>query len=299
MLTKSYHPLILLTLLSLALLKTEVCAKRSTENFDLNEVYPLGVGGTIHLNTHDADVRITGGDRSDVHLIVAYEAHTSGLFWESKGKSFGIEVTPEGGDLYIEEVNADKGRVGIMISSERKKYEVTLEVPKDAHLKLRGDDDDYEIRTIQGKIELTFDDGQASIEECDAEDFDLKTEDGCIDMKGGKGRLEASCEDGSISVADGAFLELRAETEDGDIEIATSLADGGSYVLESEDGGIELTVTGGGGEFRIKNEDGRVSASSDFTAGEEDENLVVYTLAGGSAKVRIRTEDGRVRLSKR
>jgi len=288
-----------LMVLGLATISLNAEAKRDREVFHLDEVYPLAKDGTIYLSTGDAEVKIIGSERNDVHVAIDYEGRTSGLFWESGGEPFKVEVTPDEGDLIIEEVDRDVTRIGILISSSCIEYKVLLEVPIRANLDVRGDDDEYQIRNVQGKIAMDFDDGEAIIEDCNGGFYDLEAEDGCIEMRGGSGSLEVACEDGEISISKGAFSEIRAEVEDGDMEIATKIADDGIYALECEDGWIKFTVLAGGGEFRVDYDDGRVRASSEFEEAEEEDGLAIYSLPGGKARVRIRIEDGKVRLLKR
>ena len=273
-------------------------AEAKREVFDLDEVYPLAADGTVELTTGDAQIAITGSDRPDVHLVVYYEARIRGLFVDSRKESFRMVVKPHGGDLTIREEGSGTSGIGIFCSSTIE-YRITLDVPRGASLKLRGDDDDYRIRNVQGKISLSFEDGEATVEGCQGGFYELEAEDGSIEMTGGRGELEAYVEDGSMEIREGAFRDIRAESEDGRIEIATSLEDGGIYKLETEDGRIELTVLGGGGEFRVDIEDGSVRASSEFKLEEEDEDQSIYSLPGGKARVHLTTEDGRVRLSKR
>jgi DUF4097 and DUF4098 domain-containing protein YvlB len=272
-------------------------AQAKKDRFDLDEVYSLDPDGIIYLTTDDADVEIVGSNRRDVHLEIHYECKRSGLFWESKGEAFDVEVRTENGNLYIKEIEDDRSHVGIMMQSHELRHTVLLEVPEGASLKIRGDDDDYDIDNIQGSISMDFEDGDAVLDKCLGGEYELEIEDGSIEMKGGKGSLSAYLEDGDIIVWDGAFEEIDAEVEDGDIEISTSLEDDGTYRLECEDGDIELVVLKGGGEFRITHEDGRVRASGAYEEEEDEEHYSVFILPGGDAHVRIRTEDGRVRLS--
>ena len=289
--------IILAIAIALPLMLMPQGAQARKDQFDLDEVYPLDRDGTIYLTTDDADVEIVGSNRRDVHLEIHYECKRSGLFWESKGEPFEVEVRAENGNLYIKEIEDDHTCVGILMQSHEMRHTVLLEVPEGASLKIRGDDDDYDITNVQGSITMDFEDGDAVLEKCLGGNYELELDDGNVEMKGGNGALSAYLEDGDLIVWDGAFEEIDVEVEDGDIEIATSLDDKGSYRLECEDGDIVLAILNGGGEFRITYDDGRVRASGAFHEEEDEEHFSLYTLPGGNAQVRIRAEDGRVRLS--
>ncbi len=289
---------ILALLAAFCLISLTQDANAKKEVFELDEVYPLAKDGTIYLRTGDADVKITGSDRKDVHLIIDYEAKKSGIFWDSNDDPFEVDVRAENGNLYIREYDQDKVTIGVVVTNEFIRYDITLEVPQEAKLKITGDDDNYDIRDVQGRIAMSFDDGEALLHNCIGGDYDFEVEDGSIEMIGGSGMLSAFIEDGELFIEDAAFDEIIAEVEDGDIEIATTLKDGGRYRLGSDDGDIMLTVLSGGGEFQAVYDDGRVRASGEFIVEDEDEEFTLYKLPGGTAKVKLRTEDGRIKLSR-
>ena len=62
----------------------------------------------------------------------------------------------------------------------------------------------------------------------------------------------------------------------------TSLADGGQYYINGQDGLISLTILGGGGKFDIRHDDGRVITSGNFQEEEDSEktNHKMYGLPG-------------------
>ncbi|TKJ39940.1 hypothetical protein CEE37_09390 [candidate division LCP-89 bacterium B3_LCP] len=297
---KKLFPVFIFLLIPALIIPLQVTnAKKNKDTFHLDEVYPLGTDGRVELYSDDADVEIKGSDRSDVHVVVDYEARTSGIYWSSEDRPFSVEVFSEGDDLIIREVDRDVTTVGLVVNRRLTRYDILIEVPKEANLKIRGEDDDYDIRNVEGDISMHFEDGDAVIEGCRGNNFNFEVEDGSIEMEGGRGSLEVFLEDGYFSVSEGDFKEINAEAEDGELEIATTLNDEGSYHIECEDGEINLTILGGGGEFKVSYEDGRVKASGDFEIAEEDDDFSFYDLPGGNARVRIRMEDGRVRLTNR
>ncbi|MBU0519249.1 DUF4097 domain-containing protein, partial [bacterium] len=236
-------------------------AKKKKDIFNLDETYSLDKDGTIFLTTEDADVKIVGSDRDDVHLVVRYEAYWSGVFLSSKYQEFEMDVTSENGDLHIREFGADHTITAGIVNHSDELYTIDLEVPMGASLRIRGDDDDYDISDIMGQINLSFEDGDARLTGCHGDAFEFDFEDGEVELRGGKGKLEAYCEDGAIIISEGDFSEMYAEVEDGDIDIATKLASDGNYEFRCEDGDIDFEVIAGGGEFRITYEDGHVRAS--------------------------------------
>ncbi|MBO3700360.1 DUF4097 family beta strand repeat-containing protein [Roseivirga sp. E12] len=263
------------------------------KNFNLDEVYNLASDGTIHLKSEDANVKITGSDRSDVHVVIDRTETTRGV--RSSRSRFDIKVEERQGDLYITE-SARRG-VTFQIGSWRVDYEIEIEMPQTGSLRIKGDDDDYVIRSVNGEISIETDDGDIELIECNGNKFDLQLEDGDLRMDGGKGSLYVNVDDGDIDLRNGNFDTIEVSAEDGNVSLETSLSDNGVYEIRGDDADIDFVVLSGGGEFNVSKDDGRISATSAFDKIQETERRAKLELDGGKADVDIRIEDGRVRLS--
>lgn len=263
------------------------------KNFNLDEVYNLATDGTIHLKSEDANVKITGSDRSDVHVVIDRTETTRGV--RSSRSRFDIKVEERQGDLYITE-SARRG-VTFQIGSWRVDYEIEIEMPQTGSLRIKGDDDDYVIRSVNGQISIETDDGDVELIECNGNKFDIELEDGDLKMDGGKGSIYVNVDDGDVDIRNGDFDSVEVTAEDGNVSIETKLSDRGVYELRGDDADIDFVVLGGGGEFNVSKDDGRISASSAFDTIQESERRSKLQLNGGKADIDIRIEDGRVRLS--
>lgn len=281
-------------LIALFLISFNAQAQKEGE-FHLDENYALGANGTVYLSSEDADVRIVGSDRSDVHVKIDRIEYVNGI--RSGGRRFSVDVEEVSGDLYIKERRS--GNVRISIGSFRTEYEITIEMPRSGSLKIDGEDDDYVIRSVDGSISLDVEDGDIEIFETKTENVDVVIEDGDLRLDGGVGRLYVRTEDGDIDVRNGAFNRIDIDSEDGNVSIETSLDDNGIYEFRGDDADIDLLILNGGGSFFIAKDDGRVSSSSPFKVDEESDHRVRLSLDGGSADVDIRINDGRVRLNAR
>ena len=270
-------------------------AQAKKSSFHLDETYPINSDGTIFLYSEDADVLIAGSDRDDVHVVVDYAVHVSGIGIESREDDFEVIVTEENGNLRIREMETNSSFSGILVNVETE-YTITIQAPSTVSLQIVGDDDDYMISGFSGGVRLRMEDGDARLRDMTGEDFEFELEDGDIDLSGGSGYLDVSVEDGSFNCTNGSFTSATGDTEDGEIRMETTLSNDGEYRFRAEDGAISLMILGGGGEFSVYYEDGDVHASRDFKREEEDDNYSRYTLPGGNAVVRFRVEDGDVRL---
>lgn len=279
-------------LLAFAVSTVNVFAQKDGE-FHLDETYSLGANGTIHLYSEDADVRITGSDRSDVHVKIDRVEYVNGI--RSGHRNFTVNVEEANGDLFIKERRS--GSVRISIGSFRTEYKITIEMPRNGGLRIDGEDDDYVIRSVNGAISMDVEDGDVEILETKTTSVDIDIEDGDIRLDGGLGSLTVNTEDGDVDVRNGAFDRVEIDAEDSRLFIETSLVDTGRYEINSEDADIDFVVLGGGGQFYIAKDDGRVSSSSPFKVEEERDHRVRLSLDGGNADVDIRVNDGRVRFS--
>ena len=285
---------LLLSILGLLLLNLPVHAQReSSADFHLDEVYALGADGTVHLSSSDARVNIRGTNRSDVRVKIDRSVDIRGF--STNRSRFNVDVEERGGDLYVME---REGRgVRVMMGSYSVDYSIAIEMPENGSLRIKGDDDDYVIRSVNGAISVSIDDGDVELIECNGGDFDVQIEDGDLKMDGGKGTFYASSDDGNLEIRNAAFDRVEIRVEDGDVSIETELADTGVYEFSSDDGSIELVVLAGGGLFNVLKDDGRVSAARAFQVLKETETRSQLKLSGGKAEVDIRVNDGRVRLS--
>lgn len=285
MTTKSILGTVMLCLFSIAIQAQE------DGEYHHDKVYQLASNGTVHLRSEDADIRITGSDRSDVRVKVDRSEEIRGA--GSRNRSFEMEIEEKTGDLFIKERSRSSGwNVGYY----RLDYEITIEMPLNGSLRIDGEDDDYIIRSVNGSIQLQTEDGDVELIDCNGDDFEIEMEDGDFRMDGGTGSLYINMEDGDVDIRGGKFKSIEARMEDGNLTLETDLMDDGEYNLTGDDADMEFVVLAGGGEFNISKDDGRVSASKDFDLKRETESRVEYSLPLGKANVRIKTNDGRVRL---
>lgn len=263
------------------------------QEYNLDETYSISENGTIHLNSNDAEVTITGSDRSDVHVVVYHRVDTEGLSVDTSGE-FDMNVESRGGDLYLRE-DDDLSHI-VIAGSVNEEYRITIEAPRSVALNIEGDDDTYDISNISSKVKLNADDAEADLNGLQGNDFEFEMDDGSINMDQGRGRLKLDMDDGEYYVRRGNFSEIETEVDDAELEFTTSLADDGLYRFEMDDGDLELNISGGGGEFDIRHDDPDISVDDNFEEESSDEDRSVYRLPGGNASIEITTDDGDVAL---
>ncbi|WP_254154183.1 DUF4097 family beta strand repeat-containing protein [Chryseosolibacter indicus] len=170
-------------------------------------------------------------------------------------------------------------------------------MPKSVSLLVRGDDGDYYIKNINGSISLSLDDADAELSDCGGYSFTFRFDDGDLKMNRGKGKIQLDADDSDVRIYDAAFTSIDADIDDGSIYLETSLSDNDSYRLNSQDGGISLVVTAGGGEFDISHDDAGIRCDDSFKKLEVSEEHTRLSLNNGKAKVTIRSDDASIKLA--
>lgn len=244
------------------------------DRFDLDETYQVAPDGTIELSTRDADVTIVGSQRDDVHVEIRWRRTLTGL-GVVQG-DFEVEITRSGGNLSIREVPRDRSVMAVGMLNTT--YEVRIQAPAGVSLDLRGDDDDYDISDINGRIALEADDGNIRLRQCGGDEFDLTFKDGELEMDGGSGALRLQYDDGRADLRGVTFRDIRMKGNDGSLRLRGDLGGDGRYAFELDDGSMDLDVGDGGGDFSFVYADGRLE------------------LKGGAGTADVRYDDGRAVL---
>lgn len=266
-----------------------------TGDYHLDENYKIAPKGLLKLTCSDAKVSITGSNRTDVNVKVDREVEIKGVYTGTD--EFSVDIDESNGNLTIRE-RQNSRHVGI-VGYYNERYTIKIEAPKGVSLVLQGDDGDYIIQSIDGMIDADLDDADIEITGCNGDDFRFRLDDGDVKMDKGRGSLDVDGDDSNVDIRNAAFTKINAEIDDGDFIVETSLADNGDYYINTQDGKIIFTVTGGGGRFDIRHDDANVRADASFSAVEESEDRSRFTLASGNAKVDIRADDANVKLARR
>lgn len=273
----------------------ELSAQDKNGSFHLDKTYALASTGTIHLKSSDAKVYISGSNRPDVRVKVDRTVTIKGLTFGHQ--EFAVNVTEQQGDLQIEERSNQV--VSGIVGYYDEKYTITIEAPQGASLKIKGDDGDYWISHLSGAIAIDIDDADVELSDCTGTSFEFRVDDGDIKMDKAKGRVTIDADDSDVEIRQANLTSLDADMDDGKLILETILNNQGEYRINAQDGLIQLRVTGGGGTFVIRHDDGRIIADAGYQKVEDSENRTRLTLGNGTAMVDIHTDDARVQLEKK
>ncbi|TYP93981.1 putative adhesin [Fodinibius salinus] len=260
--------------------------------YTLDETYQISSEGTVHLNSNDAEVSIKGTDRSDVHLKVYRKVDVSGLEIKSGGK-FNIEVEKRDGDLMIRESDTENRTV---VGKVTKEYTITIKVPTTVGVDIKGDDDTYNIASVNGRIAVEADDTEIALKNVGGNDFYFDMDDGSITMDKAEGNLKLSMDDGNFEVDQAAFTKVDAQYDDGSVVLTSRLAQDGKYRFDMDDGDLKFKITGGGGTFDIRHDNPSLDIGNSFENIKIEDDRSQFKLPGGNANIRIITDDGTIDL---
>src|SRR5690349_13297496 len=165
----------LLTLLLAAITASAFAQTVRSGDYHLDKNYKVSEKGLISLRTSDAKVYITGSKRTDVHVKIDRDVETKGFVMGDD--EFNVNVEERNGDLVIEERSSSNVSI---VGYYNEKFEVRIEAPEGMGLRIRGDDGDYFINTINGAIELDLDDADVELSGCGGDNFIFRLDDGDI-----------------------------------------------------------------------------------------------------------------------
>lgn len=269
-------------------------AQDKNGSFHLDKTYSLANTGTIHLQSSDAKVYISGSNRPDVHVKIDRNVTIKGLTFGHQ--EFAVNITEEQGNLRIEERSNQV--VSGIVGYYEEKYSITIEAPMGASLKIKGDDGGYWISHLNGSVVIDIDDADVELSDCTGTSFEFKVDDGDIKMDKANGRVTIDADDSDVEIRQANLISLDADIDDGKLIVETALDNQGEYKINAQDGLIQFRVTGGGGTFEIRHDEGRIIADVGYQTVEDSENRTRFTLGTGTATVNIRTDDARVRLER-
>lgn len=264
-------------------------------DYHLDKEFPVSLGGKLTLRSSDANVVITGSNRTTAHVKIDRVVTVRGWVVTSHD-DFSVDIVETNGNLAIRE--RATGTVGMLVGSYSETYSIVLEIPLGMSLDLVGDDGHYQIKRVHGAIELDVDDADVELAGCQGTYFSFRLDDGDLIMDQGAGQLFVDGDDADFRIREARFSSMDVRLDDGDFEVSTALADNGHYTINLQDGRVALTITGGGGRIAVSHDDADVSAQGSFQTLQESEEHTELKTGTGTADVRIRADDARILLAR-
>lgn len=179
---------------------------------------PLNAGGLITLKNFSGDIRITGSNRSDVHIVATRRATRDRL------DRIKLEITGGGGEIQIDANHRPRNYDGEKDNVVETTFEI--QAPASARLDVHAFSSDIDIINVEGAQKV-------------------KTFSGTIDIQGARAALDLEAFSGSIH-ADltqaGNAPDIEAEAFSGDIVVRVNPNASGRIELNSFSGDIDAEI---------------------------------------------------------
>ncbi len=272
------------------------------------QTYSVDSCEELRLESSNANIRVTGSNRSDIHAVVT----TRG--WRIADDEVRIIESQNGGRVSIEvrlpRVRWSWGR-GVSRS-----VHIDVEAPRSCSVVARTGDGNIDLEEITGGTRVRTGDGKIiatrleGVVEMDSGDGDIdaislrgrmeiNTGDGSISGDNLEGRLVARTGDGNVRV-DGRFDLLDLRTGDGNI-VSTAIDGsevGEQWRLQTGDGNLVLHLPDGfAADLEARTGDGRVEVDHPVSvSGKIKKSQVRGKMNGGGGPLRLTSGDGNIRV---
>lgn len=294
-------------ILMICMLVLAVLPSGSTDEW--TKSYNLERAARLHVETSDANIRVTAWDRSTV------EARVTTQGWKIGGDGINV-IDHQTGDQIDIEVRFPHHTFQMNWGNRR--VDIEIKVPRTADLDLHTGDGNVGVEGVNGMILLRTGDGNLKLSELEGT-LKADTGDGNIDMRNVRGDLTLHTGDGRIDITevDGS---LRAETGDGRVRVTgrfdvldVKTGDGGidavanegsklesNWRLNTGDGNLSLRVPATiAADVEIRTSDGSIDFDMPVTvSGRAGKREVHGQINGGGKLLSLRTADGSIRLEK-
>jgi hypothetical protein len=298
------------------------------------KTFPLQAGGEVVVQANGGDVTIRSWDKFEVLVRVTEKAWSRRrLEAEEILDKIRTEMSLEGDRLVIREPEEQEGRNtsffdfldGGWFGKERGySLDYDLTVPRGGDIRVEADEGDISVSGTSGALVLITDEGDVKADDIDVRSLRVEADEGDVHIRGvrskGKGEFVIEADEGDVEVIDGNIEELDAGTDEGRILLEnvraqklnltadegdvradfTPKADG-SYTIDTDEGGVDLTVPADASlDVDLRTENGRTDSDFELNRRESDSgDRMSGRLRNGGATLRVNAAEGDIVLRKR
>ena len=241
---------------------------------DWSKSYDLTGKPELHVEAHDANVRIESWDQNKI------EARVTTRGWHIGTGSGGLEIVEHqrGNAVDIELRQPHHFSIGI----DTRRTDVEIRMPRAAKVNVLSGDGAVSAKGLEGELDFATGDGRLEIEDAD-------------------GSLRAHTSDGSVRVS-GRFDVLELRTSDGrvDVEVRPGSQLREAWNVRSSDGSVTLRLPADlAADVALHTSDGSITTNIPIavegTVGHHD---IHGKMNGGGKLLTVHTNDGSVTLDK-
>ncbi len=268
----------------------------------VNEVRPLGAGGSVEISNLAGSVQVVGwgNDQVEITGVLGKNVESLEIWNDDNHLQIEVEVPRHADDLDTELVikvpataNVDVETVSATIELGGVSGEVDLESVS-GWIRVSGQPAELSAESVSGNITVSNSTMYT----------DVATVSGSITVENGAGELNGESVSGNISIAGGLFDAAGFETVSGTVTYSAELAPRGQYDFETVSGTIHLDVPSSvSADFDVETFSGAINndvgpeprSISQYTPQKE----LSFTAGSGGAQVDISTFSGSVNITTR
>jgi hypothetical protein len=235
--------------------------------------YTLNGKPDLHIETSDANIRVTTWDQNTIAAKVItsrYKIGEGGIRIDERQNGNSIEI----------ELRYPHHYIGFDWGNHR--VDIVIQMPREGNVNLRTGDGRIDVAGLKGEMDLHSGDGSENLDNVD-------------------GKLHATTGDGHIE-ANGRFDELELKSGDGhvDVRAGTGSSLASNWRLETGDGSVSLAVPSNfAADVDLHTSDGHIDLDMPVsTEGKIRENDIHGKINGGGSLLTIHTGDGSIHLRK-
>jgi DUF4097 and DUF4098 domain-containing protein YvlB len=284
-----------LKVLAGAALLALLCPAEPVSAHKIEQRFSTGLRPTVHVRNKSGNILIKSWNRPEVLVVANHVSEKTEVDATQTGNRIDVIthlVTP---NVKPEELRAD--------------YEIT--VPSEADLQIKSDAGNIRVENVAG--ELTFDTVAADVELREVANLLIvRTITGSLVCVRCAGRIEVSSVGGNFRFAQPVSNSLRADTASGKIIFDGDFQPGGTYVLKSYTGDIEVLFSEADSfEMNASSERGKVESDAAFSPPRHErrppmrsrfQSSLFGTFGNytqGQAKVQLSSFSGTIKVRKR
>jgi DUF4097 and DUF4098 domain-containing protein YvlB len=202
------------------------------------------------------------------------------------------------------EVNDVKfnGRQGVPFGDDRDRVDVVITAPKNAVVSAKTDNGTIIIEGFNDESvshEAETDNGSITVNNIKAGFFNIKSDNGAVNLNDFSGKLTAKSDNGRISLQNADLRELNAETDNGRIEISGVLRLNREGTVKTSNGSIDIRLDPASlPRFDVKTDNGSINLNLPNLNFERKEKKHVTT-SGNGTLLKIETDNGSITVNQR
>jgi DUF4097 and DUF4098 domain-containing protein YvlB len=268
----------------------------------IDERRSLEAGGNVSVENVAGDINVSVWDRNELHLTGTLDDDVEELEITETASGIQIRVRIPDNQRNVDDTELNlKVPASANLDIEGISSDITIVGSRADHISAESVSGDIEVSAEINRAELGSVSGEVSFEGS-AQRASVETVSGNIDLLGVSGEAQVGTVSGDINYSVAELERGRFETVSGDLELVTSIAEGGKLTVESMSGDVVVRLPAGqAGEFEAQSFSGDIR--SDFGSVEDESfgpgSELSHIEGNSGTTIRLESFSGDIRIQRR